>query len=674
MTSPNQLFAQQLINLVNNNRVVLSSLKPSEWAEKHIIMPEPYAGPLRYKMTPYTREIIDCGAEDHPARRIAVMKGAQIGLSATVIMALLQWIIRENPANTFFTVGSPELVDLSSEKFDLSVDRSGTRPYLKSQIKRISHNKTGDTNIKKDFAGGYIKICTGNNHKNWRDVTLKYLILDDVETLKGATKQAGDMLDLIEQRVSAYYGREKIYYISTPEEDSTSIIKPLYLLGDQRKYLIPCPVCHEFIELVWQSPDVQGGIVWEVDQRGKLIDNSVGYCCQKCAGYFKDNNKNKLLNEGYWHPTAEPFKKGNYSYHISSLYSFDGSFDWHHYVTKYLEANPWQQSRNEIKHRTFVNLCLGLTYTDQGEAPDAKGIKKNKGRYQVGVIPESLSMKDGNGRIILLTCAADMNGKMNDGRLDYQVKAHSESGATYSIIHGSIGTFKPKDGNKDKDRELWSYDFNAQKSIWVEFDKFLDTLFPVDTDKPNIKIPIAITGLDCGYLAKDRETGKGLAYAFLETSRNYVRGVKGDKDDMYENLFRDKKPFKVSLERKDLYILTVGNYKDLLAQNMQLQWSGEGEQPANFMNFPESSGGLYEDANFFDHFESEHRVIEKTKAGASMYMWKKKSSHLQNHMFDTEIYGMALRDIWVQEWADEMKYKNVQWQDYVAYILKLMNK
>ena len=78
----------------------------------------------------------------------------------------------------------------------------------------------------------------------------------------------------------------------------SSNIKEAYLLGDQRKYFIPCPCCGVMIDWHWTitKGDITGGITWKLDENGKVISNSVGYICQECGGFFDDKNKNELLN------------------------------------------------------------------------------------------------------------------------------------------------------------------------------------------------------------------------------------------------------------------------------------------------------------------------------------------------------------------------------------------
>ena len=59
-----------------------------------------------------------------------------------------------------------------------------------------------------------------------------------------------------------------------------------------------------------------------------------------------------------------------------------------------------------------------------------------------------MSENDGNGAIVFVTLGADMNGKPDDARLDYEIVAWSESGASYSINHGFYWYIYTKRGSK----------------------------------------------------------------------------------------------------------------------------------------------------------------------------------------------------------------------------------
>lgn len=679
-----ELIISQIEEIINSSHTQLSDIKPSDWVEQNVVMGKPFPGPFRYDKTPYTRKIVDCLAPDHPARVIAVMKGAQIGFSAGVIYAGICWMIKNNPGNTFLTVGSPELIEKAMEKLDQIIDSTGLRKYIFSQAQRKRATKTGDTNLGKEFAGGYIRIVSAGNHKAIRQVDLQYGFFDDFESVKSASKESGSTRKLLEQRFAAYADQMKMFLISTPEMMETSNIYEAYMLGDQQKWHIPCPCCGEMIVIEWSveseinGEKIRAGFTWESDEHDRLIPGSVRYVCPKCGGKFDDRNKHELINAGDYFPTAEPSRPDFYTFHIPSFYAYSGMFDWEHYVQDWIEANPKGQPPNESKMKTFRNLVEGLPYESPQDSPVATSIMSNTRDYEIDTIPERLSIADGNGRIVLLTCAADMNGTIfneskgtvDDARIDYEIVAWSESGASYSITHGSIGTFIPLEGTKKNkiDREKWTYAENRENSVWPELLKIITKVYTTDTGR---NIGIGCTALDSGHYTS-------YAYNFIDKVGRTVRirGIKGDKEDQYLRFSPDPTKFKPAIERKDLYILTVGLYKDMLSDQMNLNWNeGTAErQPAGFMNFPKPDAGKYSYPGYYQHYEAEQRTTILKKDGGSSSLWKKKKSTNQNHFFDCRVYNLAIKEIFVKEVGKSLKIPNFTWVDWAKVAVRLIEK
>lgn len=656
-------YELQIEHLLESSRTQLSNIKPSEWNEKHRVMTGDVSairGPLRYKNSPYTREIIDCLHPGHPARIVAVMKGAQIGFSTTVIEGGIGWIIAEKPAPTLFMVGHDELVEAAVEKVDKMIDSTGLRKFIRPNVQRARNMKTGDTNRKKDFPGGWLMAMSAN-HKMLRQFSVQYGFIDDYEAMKGDTKQSGSTFSLVEQRFASYKNSMKLFLISTPELKQTSNIEPAYLAGDQRKYHIPCPCCGDLIPLEWSIPKDNGetaGITWKMDEHGKVMPGSVGYICQQCGGFFNDRNKAELLQMGVWKPTAEPSQEGYYSYHLSSLYAPTYMFDWAHYVNKYLQAHPPGTQRDENLYKTFVNLCLGMPYEEAGTDLKANELQRNQRNYEPGIIPEKLSERDGNGKIVMLTCACDLNGTEEDARLDYEVVAHAESGSTYSVLHGSIGTFVPRENTMKikADRERWTYAYAARNSVWPVLNELIGSQWHTDTGR---KMRILMTGVDVGYQENH-------AWEFISKTNWTVIGLKGDPPDKLRRETDDKKTFRPSRERPGLYLVSSNHVKDQLAACIKLRWDehNDAQQPDFFLNFPSSANGLYLYNNYFSHFEAEHRIIDAGKGSR----WVKKTSVVQNHLFDCRCYNIVVRDILVHLTGVEYKIKNPEWADYVAII------
>ena len=640
----------------------ISTITPSEWAEKNRIMGSSSGMPGRFSFAnaPYAKEILDCFSPNHPARRVAVMKGVQIGISTSVIQNAIGYLIAENPNNIMLLVGHDDLIKDSTERIDNMIDSSGLRKLLKSNKKGARRTKSGDTDKKKEFDGGYLSIGV-SNHKTLRQVSIQTMIVDDFDAMKSASNDAGSTTKMIEARLTAFAKKMKLFYISTPELKETSNIEPVYLLGDQRKYNVKCPCCGEYIVLEWsieskKNPGTMAGITWELDTENKLILDSVGYTCQKCGGFFDDSIKTELLRTGKWVPTAKPIDKEYYSYHISALYAPVYMKGWAKYVQDYLEANPINGKRKEEAHQTFVNLCLGETYTVEGESVDSRKLQNNIRDYDAFTIPEKLSIADGNGKIVMITCGSDLNGKEDDARLDWEIVAYSEAGPTYSVAHGSVGTFINKDKHPER-RKKYSYRFGVENSVWPIFEKIISSKYLNDNTQK--EMPIFKTGLDTGYMTN-------YAYSFLDKA-NRIIGLKGKDEDKFQKKDADMKNFRHSSERRDLYLVESNRTKDELNVFMGLNWDREihDSQPYGFMNFPYPSKGMYQTENYFKHFESEHKIIDKN----GNYRWVKKPG-TQNHLFDCRLYANVVKDIILDDIFKKMKIKNGTWADYV----KLLNK
>lgn len=662
------LYENALMSLFDAAKVHISTITPSEWAEINRLMGQNTGMPgmFNWDNAPYCRRILDVSSQFHHAKTIAIMKGVQLAMSTSFIQNLIGYNIAENPHNMMLLVGHTDLIQDSVERIDDLIDNSGIRHKLVPSAKRARQTKSGDTDKKKEFSGGYLMIGSANP-KTLRQVSIQTLIVDDFDAMKPDSKEDGSLWELIEARLTAFESKRKLVAASTPTVKGHSNIETAYLQGNQEKYHIPCPCCDDLITLEWETYNEEtgevAGIVWELDERNKLIPDSVGYRCQKCGGWFDDSNKSEWLKEegrggkAKWIPTAIPDDPDFYSFHISALYAPIYMKKWIGYVRQYLKACPPGGKRNEKDYQTFMNLCLGLTYEQGGEALSASELSLNIRPYEVGTVPEKLSIADGNGKIVMITIGSDLNGKIDDARLDYEVVAHSESGATYSITHGSIGTFINNDKHSDK-RVHWTYRFGEKMSVWDEFKKVIRGKFVKDTTGKGMSV--FFTGVDAGYMTQ-------YVYKFVDDMPSNVVKMMGDEFDRPLMLNADRATFKKSTKIPKLYVIESNHSKDILASHIALTWNPQvnSSQPPHFMNFPTPSDGKYLMGNYFSHFEAEQRIVDD-KTGK--FVWRKKQGK-QNHMWDCRLYALVARDALVVELMKEFKIKNPSWKDYVKKIL-----
>lgn len=657
--------------ILESTRLYLSHITPSEWYEKHMIMPRgsAFPGPFSYDLTPYWREPADCAAKDHPAKDITIMAGAQGGKTAAVINPIVGYTIAQNPGNVMFLTGHSDLSQAAFLKLDVMIANCGIRDLIKPNVQRKKNARSGDTDKVKEFPGGTMWGGSVTNHNLLRQYDVMIMIVDDFDAAPMSSKQAGSTLELVRQRTAAYAHKAKRLYVSSPQLKGLSNIENVYNLGDKRLYHVPCPLCGDHIVLQWSvltGNNETAGITWKVDTQGHLDRKSVEYICQSCGGAFKETHKYEMNLAGFWKPTVVPIEENHYSYHISSLNAPPGMNDWATYVQQYINANPVGGKPNERKNQTFQNVVLGQVFEKTGKTNEANAVQKNVRIYKVGIVPEQLSIKDGSGQIIMLTCACDLNGKEDDARLDWEIVAWAENGSSYSVKHGSIGTFIPGESGKAVkiDRVHWTYQHKLSNCVWPELTKILRE--PLHTDNGR-KMNILFTGVDCGHFTNH-------AYTFIDDTNFNVVGVKGDKEGQLRKLGYDVAPFKPAKERTRLYLLDVNNIKDMVSSNIELKWNvGSDVQPPGFLNFPQPESGLYGFNNYFSHYEAEHRVEDEKDGVVVGTIWKKKKSNSQNHFWDTHVYNYALREIWADLCLKSATPPSKgNWYDFVAYLR--MNK
>lgn len=657
------MLKERFESLLDAIKVDYEQLLPSEWAEKNLKLTSEIStvkGAFRYKNTPYTREIVDHFSPYSPAKVIAIMKGSQSGLSQGLVINGICWMIANNPGNLLFTSAGD---DLSKEMIEMRLDqaiRSAKIDHLiRPNVIKKRNQRTGDTSKYKEYAGGRAFFGgTNATDKLSRQRSLMYGIFDDWDAAKRIDKDQGDLFTLLQKRFSTAKNVMKQFYISTPETRPSNI-EIVYNMGDKRKWFIPCPKCGTYIELVWsgEKDGEKYGVVFEKDEEGRLIPESVGYVCQECMQRFEEKEKYKMNLHGIWKPTCKPEREGYVSYQMSNLIAAPFMMGWKDFANEWLSIHK-NGVVSQSKLKVFMNQTLGLPWEQQQEKIQSTKLAKNTRGYKIGMVPNQKSKDDGNGSIVMLTCAADLHGLEDDGRLDYEVVGHSASGAWYSITHGSIGTFYS--GSKDQTREKVSAVNGVQDGIWERFyDEVINIDYPTDDDNSR---RIMTTAVDTGHLARK-------VYRFINDHPGEVVGVKGKvyAQGTYKKISSDTRIFKPSQEVPNNYILEVDVIKDTLAEMISLKKT-KPQQPG-FMNFPIPENNLYTVRGYFQQYEAEERVVDQSDDGEVLgWKWVNKKNRA-NHFFDIAVYNLALRDIFSFELCRRLKIKEGGW-DYFCTIME----
>lgn len=661
-----------------------------EWAERTLILPEEttrYPGSLDMDWTPYWREVLGHGHPSSPTRTVSVMKGSQSGYTTNVLIPLMCYVISENPDPILFTAADQNMAAKTiADRLDPVLHASGLSYLIRPHVIKRGNGPTGDTKLDKQFAGGGLTARGTSNPDTFRMFSAKIVLADDWDTAPANVGKEGEPKGLIQGRQTMYGDSALTYFGSTPTRTLTSQILKQYLLGTQKKWHWPCPHCGEYMVMDFRielGDEKFAGIVWELDRYKKLIKDSIFFKCPHCEALTNERDKYDLNKAGIWVSQVEqPVEDLHESYSINGLIIPPGFTNWTTIVQEYLSANPPGERTNAVANTTWLNQRMGLPSEESGEEPRVTELMKNTRTYQPGIVPDLTCAKDGNGRIMMLTLSCDLNGimkpELQDVRLDWELVAHTTTGVTYSVDHGSIGTFKrnvhktQEERDADGDRVKWTANHGIKNSVWKDFEDIMRKIYPLESDlQPKAGESkgddqgrsVDITIVDTGFCNSQ-------AMQFIESIDDcFIFGVKGRIEKNYRPIIRDTEPVKRSKESpNNLYIIEVNQIKDELAAHMQLREAEDGSFPSGYMNFPEPRDGKYTMKSFFNQYEAERRVEEIHNGTVVGYKWEKKNNDVQNHFWDVRVYNLVAPLIYfdIFKRSDPARYKNYSWEDFVA--------
>ena len=174
-------------------------LTVSEWADTHrYLSPRASAEPGRYRTdrTPYMRAIMDALSPTHPARRIVVMKSAQVGFTEGG-NNWIGYVIHHAPGPM---LAVQPTVELGQALFAPAYRSADCREpgVCGSGSSRPAPRDAGNTVLSKEFPAGLLIITGANSAVGLRSMPARYLFLDEVDAYPPSADEEGDPVALAE--------------------------------------------------------------------------------------------------------------------------------------------------------------------------------------------------------------------------------------------------------------------------------------------------------------------------------------------------------------------------------------------------------------------------------------------------------------------------------------------
>lgn len=579
----------------------------SEWADQYRMLSSKSAaepGRWRTSRTPYLKEIMDCLSPHSAIQKVVFMKGAQIG-GTECGNNWVGYIIHQAPGSMMAVSPTVEMAKRNSrQRIDPLIEDC---PILKNLVKPARSRDSGNTVLSKEFPGGLLVMTGANSAVGLRSMPARYLFMDEIDGYPRDIEGEGDPILLAERRTSTFQRQKKILLVSTPTIKGLSNIEREFENSDKRFYLVPCPFCGGFQQLVWDNIKVGDG-------------NKARYECEHCHELIEEHHKTQMLANGRWEATnlGDGVTAG---FHISSLYSPVGWLSWNECVSIYNKAKD-----DAGLMQGFQNTILGETYEQANDAPEWQLLYALREQYQIGVIPMGG---------LFLTAGVDIQ----KDRIECEIVAW--------------GRFK----------QSWSVDYvvlvgdTARPDVWHQ----LDTVLQKDyLHESGITMPIRVMCVDSGYATQDvynfvkdyNQATWGGNGARANNPRTVV-AIKGQSRDTAMILSTSK----ADTKKKGIKVWNVSGpvIKTELYRWLKMNRIGDDASSFGWCHFPSY------DEEYFKQLTSEKMVIRIHK-GYPHAVWEK-DPNVRNEALDTRVYARAGAAIYGLD-----RFGDKQWEELEALI------
>jgi phage terminase large subunit GpA-like protein len=436
-------------------------LSVSEWADEFRMLSQKASaepGRWRTSRTPYLKEIMDCLSPRSKVETVVFMKGAQVG-GTECGNNWIGYIIDHAPGPALVVMPILDLAKaFSKQRLKTLIEES---PKIRGKVKESRERDSGNTQLMKEFQGGFLKLAGANSAASLRSMPVRYLLCDEVDAYPGDVEGEGDPLILAEKRTGTF-ARKKKYFVSTPTIEGRSRIASLYAQTDRRRYWVPCPHCAAFQWLKWDQVRFD-----KIDRgNGQREATNVRYICESCEKEIREHHKTGMLAKGEWR-AEEPGVQGGrvVGFHLSALYSPVGWYSWTQAAQDFLNAKDKPE-----EYKGWINTTLGETWKEKSDAPEWERLFERRELYPLNRV---------SGKAIFLTCGVDVQ----KDRLELEIVGWGKDKQSWSIDYRVIL------GDT-------SLDVSDPKSPWRGLDEILMEEWPHES---GASLRIRMLGIDSGF-------------------------------------------------------------------------------------------------------------------------------------------------------------------------------
>jgi phage terminase large subunit GpA-like protein len=564
----------------------------SEWADAQRILGAeegPRPGPWRTSVTPYLAAPMAAMSLHHPARRVAILAGAQSAKTQALLNFVGQ-IMAETPTTVLWVLPSiDEAKNFNRDKLQPLIEN--TPAVRRNVMDEISRDETGSTIMRKKFPGGVLELTGANSSKGLQSRTRRVIIMDEVAEFPAEAGSRGDPVGQAEARTIAHTGEEKIVLVSTPGlEDGDPgpngrcRITQEWEAGSRGKFLLACPHCD-----TRQEPQIEQ-LRWTAGE-----PDTARWFCESCGVETGEPQFRAALAAGDYEHERPELEASRPSYRWNCLHSPFLDFATVARKAEEAQADPG-------KAKTFAQQWLARAYRPAVDVPKPDVLHQRRESRPGGRIPPG---------VLYLMGATDVQAN----RLEWAVYGFDRGMGQYAIDGGII-----------------IGDTNLP-GVWDEHDALLDRTWP---DAWGRDVQPTCWGLDSGF-----RTQAVYRYVRRHSSRRTPRAMALDGRPRWGlPAIGSARKQDVDFEGRkigevELWPVGTWDLKSEVATALKLTETGpqNGAWPPGAMRFHADL-----DIAFFQSLTAE-ACIASVRGGRQTTEWRKLGP---NEQFDLAVYTRAL--------------------------------
>lgn len=509
---------------------------------------------------------------DPAVTMITVMKSARVGYTK-VLDNVVGFFIAQDPSPILIV--QPRVEDAEDYSRTEIAPMLRDTPVLAAIAGDLKAKDSNQRVAKRVFRNGSsVSFVGANSPGGFRRITARIVLFDEVDGFPvGGAGDEGDQIALGTKRSESFWNR-KIVLGSTPTIKGVSRIEKSFDASDRRRFFVPCPQCGAMQVLKWSN------LRWDKDEAGEHRPETAHFVCEESGCVIEEHHKPAMIEGGEW--IAEGPFSGHAGFHIWAAYSLFPNASWRSIVEEFLRVR-----HDPSLLKTFVNLVLGETWEEEGEAVDGTALSRRVESFDGDTLPAGVAA---------ITTGTDTQGDRLEVQFVAWGKGEESWPFAYHVLHGDP----------------------AQPAVWQEHDDLLLRRFATEDGRV---LRVRASCLDTG----GHHAAHVLAYCRTRVSRRVfpIKGVPGPKPIWPLRASRTK-------TNQSVFMVGVDTAKDAIYGRLRIAKHGPG-----FVHFPVADAFGEE---YFAQLTAE-RVVTRYREGRPYRVWV--SSRPRNEALDTFVYALA---------------------------------